>query len=380
MHKQLCDDRAFLTEMLDKQSDPAEIFPQDSDLSASDSELDCSGLVSQSDNEANLGQADGRTYKKFVREIPSTSRDTSSNLSSKTFINQQILNQLTVLSEWLDRNCVSENKTNDQSKIKKTCVKKPKTSVQPTEIIVSAQKCNPSSTDKLPNLAALRQDLFIQKQVEQRLRELTTLQSGSDQKIKSHRGGVEVMVKDRIKWPHKFVLTGNTKERVSYDQLTPIQWMAGFCCTMKEEKNLEMKEYILDYVTALLEDANDFSWGVAKASHAVLLCRMEQGEITDFSDIHKIDRIRGANAQKHVTFTSASSQNGFSKKFGEKNTRSMPCNYYNQDLCVHDKTHETKSPIYKHICSASFANGGKRFTHPETQCRNKNKKTQSKNE
>ena len=51
IHKQLCDDREFLTEMLGKQSDPADNFSQDSDLSASDSELDCSGLVSQSDNE-----------------------------------------------------------------------------------------------------------------------------------------------------------------------------------------------------------------------------------------------------------------------------------------------------------------------------------------
>ena len=40
-----------------------------------------------------------------------------------------------------------------------------------------------------------------------------------------------------------------------------------------------MKEHMLDYVIALLEDANDFSWGAAKASHAVLLCRMEQGSI-----------------------------------------------------------------------------------------------------
>ena len=56
----------------------------------------------------------------------------------------------------------------------------------------------------------------------------------------------------------------------------------------------------------------------------------------------------------------------------------MPCNYYNQDSCVHDKTHETKGTIYKHICSACFANGGKSFTHPETQCRNKNKKVKKR--
>ena len=174
------------------------------------------------------------------------------------------------------------------------------------------------------------------------------------------------------------MLTGSTKERVSYNQLTPIQWMAGFCRTIKEEKNIEMKEHMLDYVIALLEDANDFSWGAAKASHAVLLCRMEQGEISDFSDTPKIDRIRLADAQKHTTSNTSASQNASVKKFTGKITRSMPCNYYNQDSCVHDKTHETKGTIYKHICSACLANGGKTFVHPETQCRNKSKKTSVK--
>ena len=95
-----------------------------------------------------------------------------------------------VLSKRLDSiETVSVKKTNDKIKIKKTCVKKPKTNAQVTEVSRSAQECNPSPTDKLPNLAALRQDSFIQKQVKQRLKELTALQSGSEQKIKSQRGG-----------------------------------------------------------------------------------------------------------------------------------------------------------------------------------------------
>ena len=75
--------------------------------------------------------------------------------------------------------------------------------------------------------------------------------------------------------------------------------MAGFCRTMKEEQNSKMREYMFDYLVSLLDDAQDFSWGAAKASHAVLLCRMEQGEISDYSCMDKIDRIRRANAQRH---------------------------------------------------------------------------------
>ena len=104
IHKQLCDDREFLTEMLGKQSDPGDISSHDSDVSVSDSDLNCSGLLSQSDNEAHSSKTDSRTYKKFSMEteVPCTSRDTSSDPSSQNLINQQILHQLTVLSEWLD--------------------------------------------------------------------------------------------------------------------------------------------------------------------------------------------------------------------------------------------------------------------------------------
>ena len=38
---------------------------------------------------------------------------------------------------------------------------------------------------------------------------------------------------------------------------------------------------MVDYIISLFDDANDFSWDAVKASHTFLLCRMEQGEITD---------------------------------------------------------------------------------------------------
>ena len=83
-------------------------------------------MLSQSDNEAHSSKTDSRTYKKCAmeREVPSTSRDTSSDPSSQNLINQQILHQLTVLSERLDNiETASVKKTNYQTRIKKTRVK-----------------------------------------------------------------------------------------------------------------------------------------------------------------------------------------------------------------------------------------------------------------
>ena len=61
---------------------------------------------------------------------------------------------------------------------------------------------------------------------------------------------------------------------------------------MTEKTYQNSKEHMLYVLIALLDDSNDFSWQVAKASHMTLLCRMGQEEITSWSETDKIDRIR----------------------------------------------------------------------------------------
>ena len=218
--------------------------------------------------------------------------------------------------------------------------------------------------------------------MEQRLQELTELaKTGTVQKLKSQRGGqVEVTVKNRIKWPHEYVLSGINKERVSYDQLSITQWVAGFGRTTRDESDPEIKQHMLEYMISLMDDANDFSWTSAKASHAVLLCRMEQGEVKSYSDTLAIDRIRRANAQKHLLAaqTTASQNSTYGTKFN-KTSKSMPCTYFNQGICIQKKSHETRGVLYKYICAACFASGGRTFPHAEMDCKNK-LKSRTKNE
>ena len=72
---------------------------------------------------------------------------------------------------------------------------------------------------------------------------------------------------------------------------------------------------MFDYMISLLEHAQDFSWGAAKASHAVLFCRVEQGGIIDFTQVDKIDRIRRANAQRDIPIGQGKTQSNGTKKF-----------------------------------------------------------------
>ena len=87
----------------------------------------------------------------------------------------------------------------------------------------------PQNVEQLPQLHTIRQDPLIQVQVETRLKELADTAKSPTQKQKSLRGGpIEVLVPNKVKWPHEYILLGSQKECVSYDQLSIIQWVTGF--------------------------------------------------------------------------------------------------------------------------------------------------------
>ena len=83
----------------------------------------------------------------------------------------------------------------------------------------------------------------------------------------------------------------------------------------------------------------------------------------------KIDRIRRANAQRHTAKSQYSTQTlNNSRKSANKSTKSMPCQYSNQGSCAHQKSHETKGTLYKHICAACFASNGRTYPHSKVDC------------
>ena len=49
-----------------------------------------------------------------------------------------------------------------------------------------------------------------------------------------------------------------------------------------------------------MEDASDLSWESANASHAIVLTNMEDDRL-QWSDTEKLDRLRRAHAQWHIT-------------------------------------------------------------------------------
>ena len=54
---------------------------------------------------------------------------------------------------------------------------------------------------------------------------------------------------------------------------------------------------MLEYLTDIMEDSQDFGWPSAKWAHAVLLCKMEEDKI-QWHETTKIDTVRRDHAQK----------------------------------------------------------------------------------
>ena len=75
--------------------------------------------------------------------------------------------------------------------------------------------------------------------------------------------------------------------------------MSGFFSSIREEKDIKIKNVMLDY-TDIMEDAQDFGWQSAKGAQALILCRMEEGKVNWLMS-DKLDRLKRAHAQKVMT-------------------------------------------------------------------------------
>ena len=133
--------------------------------------------------------------------------------------------------------------------------------------------------------------------------------------------------------------------------------MDGFSRTIRDELDIKIREHMLDYVIDLLDDAINLSRSSAKASHAVLLCHMEQNEIKSWLETEKINRERRAHAERHSTSQGSSQRT----QYKHSTAKTTTCVYY--VIC------ETKGVLYEHVCESCWSKDGKSHPHPQIKCR-----------
>ena len=305
-----------------------------------------------------------------------------------TSVQTQILRQLQKVSERLDtvEQRVAENGPAVTSLEKQSKGKRRK-DMQKLSSTSKHSKCtvyqnvkskhvisDESSDDtEIPDICELRSSKRVQKKVDDRISQLerSTSSQGTGSKIKSKRGGnIDVFVEKKVAWPQDVILGGANRQRVSYDQLSLTQFVQGFVRNVVEENDQCVKDKMLLYLSDLMEDATDFAWVNAKAAHAVVLCEMERG-VLDWHDTDRLDRLRRAHAQKHVTQI----KHGISKTDAR---RPWYCKQFQSGNCHHIKDHEFGGKVFRHICAFCITLG-KQYNHPEKDCQNA-KRNAPKNE
>ena len=219
----------------------------------------------------------------YVKEGDTSDMDNDiSSSNDQMDINKQILAELKQLSGRMSK---VEEKVDNQDKGQYNSPKSVK-SVAST----ASTRSQDNAELVLPSLNSLKSSRHLQSQVDQRLQELQAINMQG--KFKSQRGGSSetVYCKKEVPWPHNFILSGSSKSRISYDNLSMSQWVSGFGAIIREESNVETKNQMLEYLSDLMDDSHDFGWQSAKAAHAVLLCKMEDNKV-EWSETAKIDRV-----------------------------------------------------------------------------------------
>ena len=236
---QLENDSAFLNEFA-SQPIPGQVSRSktgsDTDSTSTDNSigLDISGVVYSESDFKDSPVVRHRKHFKDSTQHPVASTSKMSDQRGEKFpdqalINQKILSQLDAIGKRLT---VIETKSASPAKPKaKKLTQKKRTASS------SLKHSSVEEVSNMPNLHTLQNDRLIRDQIQDRLRELSGVDKrGTDLKVKSQRGGaVNIFVKERVKWPHEYVLGGNTKDRITYNQLNITRWMAGFGLIMKEE-------------------------------------------------------------------------------------------------------------------------------------------------
>ena len=162
------------------------------------------------DTDSDDASTQTRSFDRLTVDDPSTSAKQISKSDTQDLINQTILQQLSIISERLNK--IEQNPVKKTTGTHKSKCRSARTKHEVVKQSHSTLTSNHSermhtnaadthavpSTVLLPTLDHLKANNSIQKAAAERLSELQHLNStGMSQKIKSQRGGVEVFVSKR---------------------------------------------------------------------------------------------------------------------------------------------------------------------------------------
>ena len=154
-----------------------------------------------------------------------------------------------------------------------------------------------------------------------------------------------------LRWPNEGFVGGANRKRLSYDDMSIPQWVAGQLNNISQIQDNNLLRLVLDQVIAAMRDASSLPWSAVRGAWASSMHDMEEGRLT-WRDTTQWAINRLSNAQVAMVNSQAVSQ-----------SKGRVCRYYNEGTCSFDSHHG----MYKHLCSHCFKQG-KSNNHPESRC------------
>ena len=228
----------------------------------------------------------------------------------------------------------------------------------------------------------LRANPYIQRMVEERVSVLEArmksemAQGNNSSRKKSGRYNISETscAPVHLRWPNESCLTGATRKRTAYDDLTLGQFVVGFLNNVLDTANPQVARAMLTELAETVKLSENLSWQIARGAFAVAMHRIED-ETASWTDTRLL-------AENRLTFSQTAVFNGsitMSPRTSQTQPAAAPkrivCRWYNEGTCPHTQDHGDTSgaTLFRHVCMFCYKTLKRNNGHPESECMNKKK-------
>ena len=210
----------------------------------------------------------------------------------------------------------------------------------------------------IPSIQALRGNAGISEAVNSLLASYegnfqSELARGKQNVKKSGRYNTDdsIVTPPHLRWPNEGCYSSNDKKRVTYDELSLPQWVAGQLTNIYSISDPTLVKQALLQMIFAMRDITSLPWTAIRTAWASSMHEVEEGNLWwAHSTQWAINRL--SSSQIALAHTQTSTQQSSSKR---------PCKFFNEGSCTHEGHHGN----YSHLCTHCIKQG-KILQHPES--------------
>ena len=177
-----------------------------------------------------------------------------------------------------------------------------------------------------------------------------------------------------LHWPNESCLTGATRKRIPFDDLTLGQFVVGFFKNAMDTPNPQIARSMLNELIETVKLSENLSWPIARGAFAVAMHRIEEESIS-WGDSHFLAENCLTFSQSAVFSRSVTMSSKAQSTQPLTTMKRIMCRWYNEGTCPHTQDHvdATGTTSFRHICMHCFKHLRRNNNHTEQECLNKKK-------